>query len=334
MRFSIIVPVYNVEAYLSGCIDSILAQEFTDYELILVEDASTDSSKQICESYVSKYPDKIKLMYGGERPSGGPGEPRNRGLTIATGEYLFFADSDDKLYKSALSDINKCIESTAADMVVFGFTELDQKDRVLSSYVPAYDGVISEKERGTIIYQTPSVWNKVYSRKMFDELGILFTSGVWYEDVRVVPKYLCKAGVVACVSKSLYKYYKYDGSIMNSNNVQKNIQIIDAIEDTREYLKGSLYEEEMEFMAIERAYVDASGRILSIKKDKKLLDKIRNYIKTNYIDYKKNKYIKTLNKKQKIIYRLMNIRAYGLLRCMFLFSHLITGKRVKKRVER
>ena len=100
---SIIVPVYNVENYLKRCVDSILAQTFIDYELILVDDGSYDSSDKICDEYAAKF-DKIYVIH---QKNGGPSAARNAGMSIARGEYFLFCDSDDYVSPPMVRDIGE-----------------------------------------------------------------------------------------------------------------------------------------------------------------------------------------------------------------------------------
>lgn len=332
MKYSIIVPVYNVEKYIANCIEKLLAQDYTDFEIILVNDGSTDGSRENCERYVQKYPDRISL-YNTE--NGGPGAARNCGIEHAAGDYIVFVDSDDELVKGALAEIDEKIEKISGeasgntpDILIFDFEEVDETGKILGRHgLKALD--IKE-----LLLDSPCCWNKAYKKTLFEGGANRFPEKVWYEDLRFVLKIFSAAKSIAYLNKSLYIYYKRLGSIMNNSNIERNAQIIDAIEDVREYYAGSEYGKEIEFVAIERAYVDASGRILSAGLNRKLLNKIRSYIRTTYPEYKKNPYISRLSKKQRLIYCLLNAHMYILLRLTFLLNHLLTGKRVKDRTER
>ena len=116
---SVVIPMYNVEKYIGECLDSILAQTFTDFEVIVVDDASTDNSCAIVESYIENHKegmDKIKLLRS-KINSGIPGIPRNIGIRFATGEYLMFVDSDDVLTPTALEELYSVANEFDADVV-------------------------------------------------------------------------------------------------------------------------------------------------------------------------------------------------------------------------
>lgn len=112
---SVIVPVYNVEKYLSECIDSVLSQTYDNYEIILVDDGSTDNSGKICDEYAEKH-DKITVIH---KENSGPSKTRNVGLEISKGEYIYFLDSDDYLVSDAFDKLIKTAKKENADVVFF-----------------------------------------------------------------------------------------------------------------------------------------------------------------------------------------------------------------------
>ena len=107
--FSILIPVYNVEKYLPACIESVLQQSFTDYEVILVDDGSKDRSGQICDEYRSKYPEKFFVEH---KPNQGLISARRAGLNLASGRYVCFLDSDDCWMKFTLSRLYEILQTT------------------------------------------------------------------------------------------------------------------------------------------------------------------------------------------------------------------------------
>ncbi len=118
MRFSILVPVYNVEEYLGTCIESVLNQDFDDYELILVDDGSTDNSGKICDEYCAKHSDVITVIH---KPNEGLLMARRTGIRASSGDFLIFLDSDDYLFEGALSTIHETIEKHNCDMVLYNY---------------------------------------------------------------------------------------------------------------------------------------------------------------------------------------------------------------------
>ena len=136
MRFSIIVPVYNVEKYLSKCIQSLIDQDYNDYEILLIDDGSTDKSGIICEQYAKKY----ENIYVFHKKNGGLSDARNYGLQKALGDYILFVDSDDWIKKDILKEFSDIIENNkAVDVIETRFIEVYKneeivKDKKLHSY--------------------------------------------------------------------------------------------------------------------------------------------------------------------------------------------------------
>ena len=114
---SIIVPMYNAEKYIGECLDSILAQTFKDYELLVVDDCSTDKSCEIVESYIQKFENRLQLIKSEKNSGGCPGTPRNIGIDIAHGEYIIFVDSDDVITPTALEELYPIAKKFDADFL-------------------------------------------------------------------------------------------------------------------------------------------------------------------------------------------------------------------------
>ena len=130
--FSIVVPVYNVQAYLPECIDSLLNQSFRDFEILIIDDKSTDSSLEIAQKYADAHTDCIRLLP--HAVNKGLGGARNTGIEAATGEYILFIDSDDYLRADALEKLADRIKETKADVVEFCFEFVDEDGEIKQRY--------------------------------------------------------------------------------------------------------------------------------------------------------------------------------------------------------
>ncbi|WNP28401.1 glycosyltransferase [Moraxella sp. DOX410] len=230
MRFSIIVPVYNVEDYLDTCLKSILAQSFTDYEVIVVNDGSTDSSKKICEYYTHKY-SHIKLI---DKTNGGLSDARNYGIDNAQGEYLIFLDSDDFWnYDLALEEINKIInQNKELDLIIFGHTQFDDGEvniketvfptlQIKSGEFEADLDYLIEKK----IYKA-AAWDKVVKKSILVNNQIYFPINKIHEDAVFLSSLVLRLDNIYFSDKKIYNYrYNMNGSLLSasSKNVQKNI---------------------------------------------------------------------------------------------------------------
>ncbi len=230
MRFSIIVPVYNVENYLDACLMSILSQSFTNYEVIVVNDGSTDSSKKICEYYTHKY-SHIKLI---DKINGGLSDARNYGIDNAQGEYLIFLDSDDFWnYDLALEEINKIInQNKELDLIIFGHTQFDDGEvniketvfptlQIKSGEFEADLDYLIEKK----IYKA-AAWDKVVKKSILVNNQIYFPINKIHEDAVFLSSLVLRLDNIYFSDKKIYNYrYNMNGSLLSasSKNVQKNI---------------------------------------------------------------------------------------------------------------
>lgn len=131
--FSIIIPVYNVEKYLSTCLESVFAQSFKDYEILLIDDGSKDSSGGICDSYCEKYPDRIRVLH---KQNQGQIFARRTGLSLARGTYVCFLDSDDCWEADTLSQLYNVISQENADVIMFRWKLIDQAGKIINNAIP------------------------------------------------------------------------------------------------------------------------------------------------------------------------------------------------------
>lgn len=185
MTFSIIIPIYNVEKYLNQCIDSVLIQKFTDYEIILVNDGSPDNCGKICDDYAKQYP-QIKVIH---KENGGLSDARNFGIKSAKGDYLIFLDSDDYWEGGGiLSDLAEIINNdNNPDIIIHGNTfifETGENKKALiknmynsNNFISDYENLVTEG-----IYYA-SAWNKIVRRELIYNNNINFPKGLLHEDV-------------------------------------------------------------------------------------------------------------------------------------------------------
>lgn len=221
MKFSIIIPVYNVEKYLSACIESILCQSFNDYEIILVDDGSTDHSPEICDSYIQK-DDRIKVIH---KTNGGQSDARNVGLHLSIGEYVFFVDSDDLLYSNmALENIsNQIVEDP--DVVFHKHIKWFESTGEFSKC--SYDYIVQGKESSfeTVLCELidkgaygNAAWKKVVKRKLLVDNCINFQTGISAEDNDWFYKVLMVMHSVKLLDEVCYVYRQRSGSVTHSKS--------------------------------------------------------------------------------------------------------------------
>ena len=184
-KVSIVIPVYNVEKYLRRCLDSILAQDFADTEVICVNDGSTDTSPSILEEYAARCPN-IRVL---TQPNRGLGAARNAGLDAADGEYIIFVDSDDFLAPGYFSAAVGKLEADGADLVMFNPILYDHRTGQTRPYRSMIDFYRFSRAGGFPVAEHPLLlsfngcWDKVCRRSLLVENGIRFPSPRIYEDV-------------------------------------------------------------------------------------------------------------------------------------------------------
>ena len=224
-EISIIVPVYQVEKYLNECIDSILAQTFTDFELILVDDGSPDSCPALCDAAAAK-DSRIRVIH---KPNGGVSSARNAGLDIARGNWLSFIDSDDSVEKTFCEKLYRAATESGAELAACNMLFLEV-DGSRSSYqdTPLRNEVISREEAIHRIRLTPLVQaaTRLHRRDVFADLR--FPVGKNYEDAFTTPEVLEHINSVACVEDVLYHYRLNPEGIMRGKVSLKNLDEIDA----------------------------------------------------------------------------------------------------------
>ena len=255
MKISVIVPVYNCESYLPACLDSILNQTFSDLEIIVVDDGSTDGSSAICDAYAQK-DTRIQVIHQSNQ---GVSAARNVGLDIATGEYLSFIDSDDALDPEMYKILIDLSEAHHADIAHCGYRRfrLDGSTVDISGSGKLYEQKPEEALRCLITGQlfVGGLWNKLYRQCLFSD--IRFDPDLKInEDVLVNYLAFRKAHHTVFLDKPLYHYYERVGSACNQTAQKK--KLLDCAKATGQIYEGCLGTE-LQNAAAERYFVSLTG---------------------------------------------------------------------------
>lgn len=320
MKFSVVVPVYNVAEYLPGCIDSVLANDCTDCEIILVDDGSTDGvCPGICDEYAQRHPELIRVIHQENRGLGGA---RNTGLEAAKGEYLFFVDSDDTIPAHALATLRQAVDQTHADIYSFPLYSHDGAGN--GSVVPTsslYDGPFALSEHPEFLFALPAAWARIWRRELFLVSGIRYPSRVWYEDIRTSQKLFALAKSIVTLPEPLYNYLARPGSIMRSGNLERNREILDAFEDIlswfAEHGLEKTYRDQLCRLAVEHVLLAASVRVARIDPKAGLLKEFSDFIQTNFPDYRENPYYSQFSMQHKLLLFLIRLRRYDVVDLLF-----------------
>lgn len=279
---SVVVPIFNVEKYLAECIESILNQTYTKFELILVNDGSTDNSLEICNQY-SKKDNRIKIV---NKKNGGLSDARNAGIDIAKGEYIIFIDSDDFINKNMFKIMFDIAKSKNADIVQCSYKEFYNKEDINDSSIinnefelkeltpiEALYGFYDEKKSGL----TTVAWNKLYKTKLFE--GIRYPYGKIHEDVFTTYKLIFKANKIVCTETPLYYYRQRENSITTSKYNKNRLVILEAVKERTNFMKNVVKSEELYNLGLKNYYCNMMNSYVKYKKsnpdDKETLKEIK-----------------------------------------------------------
>lgn len=232
-KISIIVPVYNCEKYISNCINSILEQSFKDFELILVDDGSSDRSFEICESFARK-DSRVKAIH---QLNSGVSRARNRGLDEVQGEYIGFVDGDDCVDKEMYERLYKNLADNDADISICGIvnyflkkdgtTEKVRQSQVDGFWIFSGEQALKEALQSRLYSVNPV--NKLFKRELFDKLR--YPEGKISEDAFLIPVVISKANRVVYDSKPMYYYLRRENSITTSNFSYNDWDVVEAYEN-------------------------------------------------------------------------------------------------------
>lgn len=236
---SVIIPVYNVEKYLRECVDSVIGQTYKNLEIILVDDGSTDSSGKICDEYVDK-DERVTVIH---KKNEGPSKTRNAGLNNASGEYIYFLDSDDYIVDNAIENLVMTADSNQADLVFFDAlsfsddgTEVNQGYTVKGTYEPSNGYEMLAKLHKNKDYHCV-IYLLLISHKLITENRISFLESAYCsEDMLFTYQIYCSAQKVVQCKKTLY-YRRYrTGSIVTSKKSERHFRSCrDVYEAVRSY---------------------------------------------------------------------------------------------------
>ena len=219
-KVSVIVPIYNVEKYLNRCIDSILNQTFTDFELILVDDGSPDRSGKICDEYAEK-DDRVKVIH---KQNGGVSAARNTGIDEAVGEYIMFVDSDDYIDSMMLQVM---FSEKSEDVILSGLKYVDMDGNLIKEYKENEFSAIGQNlfiEEYYIDMNKKCIlngpYNKLFKRSIIKENNIKFNESISIcEDGLFVVNFLQHCKTFSNINEAYYNYVQYaQGSLMSKYN--------------------------------------------------------------------------------------------------------------------
>lgn len=237
-KFSIIVPVYNVEEYIEKCLESITLQTYKDYEVIIINDGTKDNSMEIAK----KYPFKII-----NQKNQGLSAARNRGVQEAAGEYLLFLDSDDYIEKDLLKELNKSIKNKP-DIVRFQIQEVYPDKKIIKYEETGFSDKTGEEAFCllTTYHFVENAWCYAIRKEYYDKEKFSFRKGMIHEDFGLLPLVIMKAKKVNSISYIGYNYLQRTGSIMNTENYEKTKKKVNDFYQHYQYLLTEINKTKLE----------------------------------------------------------------------------------------
>ena len=263
---SIIVPVYNVEKYLKRCVDSITSQTYTNLEIILVDDGSTDTSGALCDE-LAKADSRIKVIH---KENGGLSDARNAGIEIALGERIAFVDSDDMISPEYICAMNDFADISGCRIVQCGLrrfadiSELSSDDTVDEFVIKSGEQIAADMQSIDVV-----AWNKLYEVSLFDD--IRFPKGRIHEDLATTYKLFDKAETAGITRSRLYYYYVNESGITGSKIKPNKIALVD------------IYIEQYKYFSVNEKYKAAAVR--AANNAAATIGTLLTYPKEKYSDY-------------------------------------------------
>ena len=295
-KVSIILPVYNVEKYLSACLDSLLAQTLEEIEIVAVNDGSTDGSLQILQAYQSLNPEKLFIF---STENHGVSRARNYGFAHSHGEYVWFVDSDDFVEPDACRLLYEKATADGNDLVLFRYYNVDSETGVRKEYIASCHNQnfrVADKP-----YELPAIspypWIKFIHRDLFN--GLCFPEGIRFEDLPVAYLLAVKARSIGYVDQCFYNYRKNVGFL--SRLTPSTLHIRNAIIFMKEEMEKlelfEQYQTELDFIAVRHFFYRFWKLLTNYETDQKelklqLINELFDYMESNIPDWESNHYVR------------------------------------------
>lgn len=303
MRLSVIVPMYNVEAWLPQCLDSLANQTLKDMEVLLVDDGATDKTSEIAKDYSEKY---SNFRYF-RKENGGLSDARNFAIPYAKGDYIAFLDSDDWVEPTLYEKMVNTIGNADVCVTDIEYFYDDPSKRFIMKGLTDWDADTIQKRA---LLSPLFAWNKIYRRDLFENDGYRYPVGTWYEDHPVTTMIFAKAKDIAYLPECLIHYRQREGSIMAAVNDPRIIQIFTVLEQVRNNFRTEgLYEqyyEELEYLHIEHLRLYGMFRFIRSDNWKTYYEKSEEVVHQYFPHWKTNRYLANLGLKNRLFLKFYN----------------------------
>lgn len=308
---SIVVPIYNIENYIGKCIESILHQTYKNFELLLINDGSTDNSLEVCKRYETDYRCMIFT-----KENGGLSDARNYGIARAKGKYITFIDGDDSISPLYLENLILGIKN-GAEISISGFSIVDDNTiQKTDKNVLAKDVVVKSPKKAieVMLYQKGydvSACGKLYLKELFT--SIQYPKGVYFEDLATTYKLVMQSSNIAFINTKDYYYYIRIGSITKSANLNKKMHIFSILEEIKDYfIKVDSFDNDLKKswqFRWERISLDFLKIAASDVNKDKYLPEIKANLHKFWLGFLFDRNVSCINK-MKLILALISVRLY------------------------
>lgn len=318
MKFSVIIPVYNGWEYLRAGVDSVLEQTGADFEILLVDDGSTDGkSGALCDTLAREHPDCIRVLH---KPNGGAGDARNAALPLAQGDYVLFLDSDDSYTPETFAVLSAALDETQPDVCYFGLRMTGDNDGAVFTDDLPLRTPLTLPETPALLLNRPSACIAAWRRTLFTDTDIRFRARGWGEDLCMTRKMLTAARSVFILPDVLYLYRQHAGSV-TKRALDANAEIMDAIDDVLTWYQArglfEQYENELGKLCVDNVLYDASVRILKAQSTHPLLPQLLDFTAARFPDYRHNPYLKGYPARKKLVLSLLGKKQYRAVHMLF-----------------
>ena len=320
MKISIIVPVYNVEKYIEKCLLSIAKQSYQDFEIIVVDDGSTDRSGEICDQLEKIY-NNIMVIHS---QNGGVSNARNIGLSRACGEYVWFVDSDDFVSPDAVETIVRHVEMhSTLDLLIFDAITVDEEGKQIQKIqcdLPCGKAMDLNSQR-SLVFANTSLWNRIYRMDIIRNKQLTFETNITIaEDLLFNYKYLLECHNIYYEKDALYFYLQRKQSAMSGGGKNRDVQKV--FEHLILYYKNkdvfSAYKREIEYLAIYHYYLVTSIRMLRCGIGREECMKISKWFSEQGIKVTfSNPYVRKMAPKHIFLIVLLKLKWYKMISVLF-----------------
>lgn len=297
MKISIIIPIYNVSAYIGRCLESVFSQDYADWEAILVDDCGHDDSMEIARTLVAERSLSDRFIFFKHENNRGLSAARNTGILAASGEYLYFLDSDDYITPDALSKLAGPIKQKKADLVVGNFSVEGDSRGIPRLYLNS--GFVHPNEVILRLYTQNAfymmAWNKLVAKDFLLKHKLFFEEGLIHEDDLWSFELACFASLLAVVRSETYVYVIRANSIQTTRKAKEEIErrykVIYLMNEFAE--KNKFYQNELVLHFLERIKADFIGdasAVFSFSENFRLYCRVRKLFHKGFLDLKNRKW--------------------------------------------